>query len=42
MILPDGEIREGIFQNNVFYGNNSPTSNSSPRKGPSFFTPTAQ
>jgi hypothetical protein len=25
MILPDGTIKEGIFSNNIFYGENSPT-----------------
>lgn len=24
MILPDGTVKEGIFSNNIFYGDNSP------------------
>jgi hypothetical protein len=28
MILPDGSVKEGFFSNNIFYGDNSPTSGS--------------
>jgi hypothetical protein len=28
MILKDGTVREGIFKNNIFYGEHSPRENS--------------